>query len=37
MHTTLLQLVMLALVASIHVLGTILTDERHGWSAQGRP
>jgi hypothetical protein len=34
MNTTLLQFVMLALVASIHVLNTILDQRRRGWSAQ---
>jgi len=37
MNTTLLQFVMLALVASIHVLNTALQEGRRGWSGQARP
>jgi hypothetical protein len=37
MNTTLFQFVMLALVASIHVLDTALDERRRGWSGQARP
>jgi hypothetical protein len=37
MNTTLFQLVMLALVASIHVLASPLHEGRRGWSGQARP
>jgi len=37
MNTTLLQFVMLALVARIHVLNTAFDQRRRGWSGQARP
>jgi len=37
MNTRPLQFVMLALVASIHVLNTAVDEGRRGWSGQARP